>query len=156
MPRASGRTGTPEGIRTPDPRLRRPLLYPTELLAHRMEQVTGIEPASPAWKAGALAIVLHLRERLPKHCQLIKNTTPCGRCQAFFTAFLRNRATIIHAHLTCSELPVLRCRRSPGVSPPRSSALPRKSGPASNAQFIIAQFLNVLGCDFSFSISFSF
>ena len=24
-----------------------------------MEQVTGIEPASPAWKAGALAIVLH-------------------------------------------------------------------------------------------------
>ncbi len=27
-----------------------------------MEQVTGIEPASPAWKAGALAIVLHLLE----------------------------------------------------------------------------------------------
>ena len=26
-----------------------------------MEQVTGIEPASPAWKAGALAIVLHPR-----------------------------------------------------------------------------------------------
>ena len=25
---------TPEGIRTPDPRLRRPLLYPTELLTH--------------------------------------------------------------------------------------------------------------------------
>ena len=25
----------PKGIRTPDPRLRRPLLYPTELLAHR-------------------------------------------------------------------------------------------------------------------------
>ena len=24
-----------------------------------LEQVTGIEPASPAWKAGALAIVLH-------------------------------------------------------------------------------------------------
>ena len=24
-----------------------------------MEQVTGIEPASPAWKAGALAIELH-------------------------------------------------------------------------------------------------
>ena len=24
-----------------------------------MERVTGIEPASPAWKAGALAIVLH-------------------------------------------------------------------------------------------------
>ena len=29
-----------------------------------MEQVTGIEPASPAWKAGALAIVLHLQRAL--------------------------------------------------------------------------------------------
>ncbi len=27
--------GTPEGIRTPDPQLRRLLLYPTELLAHK-------------------------------------------------------------------------------------------------------------------------
>ena len=26
-----------------------------------LEQGTGIEPASPAWKAGALAVVLHLR-----------------------------------------------------------------------------------------------
>ena len=26
--------GEPEGIRTPDPRLRRPVLYPTELLTH--------------------------------------------------------------------------------------------------------------------------
>ena len=26
--------GVPEGIRTPDPRLRRPLLYPAELQAH--------------------------------------------------------------------------------------------------------------------------
>ena len=25
----------------------------------KVERVTGIEPASPAWKAGALAIVLH-------------------------------------------------------------------------------------------------
>ena len=24
-----------------------------------MERVTGIEPASPAWKAGALTVVLH-------------------------------------------------------------------------------------------------
>ena len=28
------RIGAPEGIRTPDPRLRRPLLYPAELQAH--------------------------------------------------------------------------------------------------------------------------
>ena len=26
--------GAPEGIRTPDPRLRRPMLYPTELQVH--------------------------------------------------------------------------------------------------------------------------
>ena len=56
------RAGTPEGTRTPGLLLRRQLLYPAELLARiKMEQVTGIEPASPAWKAGALTIVLHLR-----------------------------------------------------------------------------------------------
>ena len=52
--------GTPEGTRTPGPLLRRQLLYPAELLARLMEQVTRIELASPAWKAGALTIVLHL------------------------------------------------------------------------------------------------
>ena len=52
--------GAPGGTRTPGLLLRRQLLYPTELLAHKkVERVTGIEPASPAWKAGALAIVLH-------------------------------------------------------------------------------------------------
>ena len=58
-----------EGIRTPDPRLRRPLLYPTELQAHikrssypprgdkkTMERVMGIEPTYPAWKAGVLPL----------------------------------------------------------------------------------------------------
>ena len=54
--------GTPEGIRTPGLLLRRQLLYPTELLAQILEQVTRIELASPAWKAGALTIVLHLHE----------------------------------------------------------------------------------------------
>jgi hypothetical protein len=32
------KSGTPEGIRTPDPQLRRLLLYPTELLA-RMDSI---------------------------------------------------------------------------------------------------------------------
>ena len=50
------RHGTPGGIRTPHLLLRRQLLYPNELLAHGMERVTGIEPASPAWKAGALPL----------------------------------------------------------------------------------------------------
>ena len=53
------RIGTPEGTRTPGPLLRRQLLYPAELLAHNLERVTRIELASPAWKAGALTIVLH-------------------------------------------------------------------------------------------------
>ena len=41
--------GVPEEIRTPDPRLRRPLLYPTELQAHMVKMVshTGIEPVTP-------------------------------------------------------------------------------------------------------------
>ena len=60
---APRRAGTPEGTRTPGPLLRRQLLYPAELLAQigKLEQVTRIELASPAWKAGALTIVLHLR-----------------------------------------------------------------------------------------------
>ena len=53
----------PEGIRTPDPRLRRPLLYPAELQTrmmyqplHTAERVMGIEPTYPAWKAGVLPL----------------------------------------------------------------------------------------------------
>ena len=49
-----------EGIRTPDPRLRRPLLYPAELRTHNVktdkERVMGIEPTDPAWKAGVLPL----------------------------------------------------------------------------------------------------
>ena len=36
--------GVPGGTRTPDLLLRRQLLYPAELLAHKMERVMGIEP----------------------------------------------------------------------------------------------------------------
>ena len=49
------KNGTPEGTRTPDPLLRRQLLYPPELQA-RMERVMGIEPTRPAWKAGILPL----------------------------------------------------------------------------------------------------
>ena len=106
-------SGTPEGIRTPDPRLRRPLLYPTELLAHRMEQVTGIEPASPAWKAGALAIVLHLQERLPKHCQLVKHTTGKGDCQDIFVFFAdKSEEKYLHVAKSCGIIAKRLRRRS--------------------------------------------
>ena len=39
-----------------------------------MERVTGIEPASPAWKAGALAVVLHPQEPSAT-CQLLHDST---------------------------------------------------------------------------------
>ena len=40
--------GATGGIRTPDPRLRRPLLYPTELLSQiKMVGAAGFEPATP-------------------------------------------------------------------------------------------------------------
>ena len=47
-------TNVPKGIRTPDPRLRRPLLYPAELWTQK--RVMGIEPTYPAWKAGVLPL----------------------------------------------------------------------------------------------------
>ena len=53
----------PEGIRTPDPRLRRPLLYPAELQTHT-ERVMGIEPTYPAWKAGVLP--LNYTRKMPR------------------------------------------------------------------------------------------
>ena len=55
-----------EGIRTPDPRLRRPLLYPAELRTHLCKnlahgfaitkRVMGIEPTYLAWKASVLPL----------------------------------------------------------------------------------------------------
>ena len=43
-----------EGIRTPDPRLRRALLYPAELRTRK--RVMGIEPTYLAWKASVLPL----------------------------------------------------------------------------------------------------
>ncbi len=48
--------GVPGGIRTPDTRLRRPLLYPAELLGQILERMTGIEPALSAWEADVLPL----------------------------------------------------------------------------------------------------
>ena len=49
--------GERTGIRTPDTRLRRALLYPAELCTHfNLERVKGIEPSQPAWKAGTLPL----------------------------------------------------------------------------------------------------
>ena len=46
-----------------------------------MEQVTGIEPASPAWKAGALAIVLHPRTPSAQIVSSIILAHTTGICQ---------------------------------------------------------------------------
>ncbi len=53
---AHGReNGVPAGTRTQDLLLRRQLLYPAELQAHKnLERVMGVEPTYPAWKAGIL------------------------------------------------------------------------------------------------------
>ena len=54
--------GAPGEIRTPDTRLRRPLLYPAELQArdiaflNTLERVMGIGPTQPAWKASVLPL----------------------------------------------------------------------------------------------------
>ena len=57
------RYNVPEGIRTPDPRLRRPLLYPAELRTQKLvsalaviKRVMGIEPTYLAWKASVLPL----------------------------------------------------------------------------------------------------
>ena len=55
----SNKSGEPIGIRTPDTRLRRPLLYPTELWAHtfqKMERMMRIELTPSAWKAEVLPL----------------------------------------------------------------------------------------------------
>ena len=51
--------GAPEGIRTPDPRLRRPLLCPPELLAPKNSGRADLNGRPPAPKAGALTRLRH-------------------------------------------------------------------------------------------------
>ena len=47
----------------------------------KLERVTGIEPASPAWKAGALAIVLHPRTPSAQIVSSIILAYTTGICQ---------------------------------------------------------------------------
>ena len=69
--------GTPEGIRTPDLRLRRPLLYPAELLARTLLGMvkrkvvgeTGFEPATPCSQSRC-ATRLRYSPRPKKHLTL--------------------------------------------------------------------------------------
>ena len=79
--------GAPWGTRTPHTRLRRPLLYPSELKAHikcvryalstLLERVMGIGPTQPAWKAGVLPLnytrTSHNAYRLYQKTTLLSN-----------------------------------------------------------------------------------
>ena len=100
--------GTPEGIRTPGLLLRRQLLYPTELLARiLLEQVTRIELASPAWKAGALTIVLHLHAPSEGNRQLEHINMESQNCQASYQIFLlRKRISFPHNFFTAKSHPL--------------------------------------------------
>ena len=100
--------GAPEEIRTPDTRLRRPLLYPTELQAHSatrshicarlffLERVMGIGPTRPAWKAGILP--LNYTRILPyvsdSLTTLVYNTTIEQICQTNFCHFRKKNKKI--------------------------------------------------------------
>ena len=60
IPHRHQNDGESIGIRTPDTRLRRPLLYPTELWTHaylkKMERMMRIELTPSAWKAEVLPL----------------------------------------------------------------------------------------------------
>ena len=79
-------TGTPEGTRTPDPLLRRQLLYPPELQAH-LERVMGIEPTRPAWKAGILPLNYTRMDGAFLSRQLRNSTIFPSGCQCFLENF---------------------------------------------------------------------
>ncbi len=65
--------GAPEETRTPDPLLRRQLLYPAELQAHvLLERVMGIEPTQSAWKAEILPLNYTRTSLLPYHTRPTK------------------------------------------------------------------------------------
>ena len=92
--------GALEGTRTPDPLLRRQMLYPPELQAPVltadavMERVMGIEPTRPAWKAGVLPLnYTRVFVRLPNPSGSLRPvnniTMKPANCQAQISIFLR-------------------------------------------------------------------
>ena len=110
--------GTPEGTRTPDPLLRRQLLYPPELQAH-MERVMGIEPTRPAWKAGILPLNYTRIGTVPGTVSLFI----LPRATAFVNSFFpkkRGQTILSRAPLLC---------RAGRAGPGRITALPAPAGP---------------------------
>ena len=96
--------GAPEEIRTPDTRLRRPLLYPTELQAHVatsaryfLERVMGIGPTRPAWKAGILPLNYTRRFSvgITVPTTLVYNSTIFLNCQTKLRCFFKKIKKIL-------------------------------------------------------------
>ena len=95
--------GAPEEIRTPDTRLRRPLLYPTELQAHSIrsakivERVMGIGPTRPAWKAGILPLNYTRRFSvgITVPTTLVYNSTIFLNCQTKLRCFFKKIKKIL-------------------------------------------------------------
>ena len=92
----------PEGIRTPDPRLRRPLLYPAELQTHLSvhteKRVMGIEPTYLAWKASVLPLNY---TRIINLIQLCPEPESNQRHEDFQSSAL---PTELSGHLVCELL----------------------------------------------------
>ena len=75
------KNGATGGIRTPDPRLRRPLLYPTELQTQKWSERQDSNLRPPGPKPGALPNWATPRQRKKYYA------TSFQSCQAFFCFF---------------------------------------------------------------------
>ena len=148
--------GDPRGIRTPDPRLRRPLLYPTELL-DPMERAMGIEPTTSAWKAGVLPLN-YARIFLPAAARLtagapnfvvgaagFEPATPCsqGRCSANLSHAPNNSVIISVFRRQVKTRGLLKCRKSPSL--PRFFVYARRTYIQTASSAKAAAFLQSVG-----------
>ena len=94
----------PEGIRTPDPRLRRPLLYPAELRTHApliieagFPGIATYAPAVPHWH-------LDILSQIPPNVNNIFQKTTAGDGNRTHVSSLEGWCSTIelHPHLSCS------------------------------------------------------
>ncbi len=83
--------GAPGRIRTRDPRLRRPLLYPTELPAQKKwSGKRDSNPQPPAWKASALPIELFPHSgKIMVGAKGFEPSTPCSQSRCANQTALR-------------------------------------------------------------------
>ena len=96
-------TGAPEGIRTPDPRLRRPLLYPTELQAQIWitREYNGAGDGNRTHAASlegwnsTIELHPHFVANTTASTTLVYNSTIKLNCQIIFAAFYKKILKIL-------------------------------------------------------------